>query len=48
MITGKKITRKKDNFNEENFIKITPKSITSGHTRYEDKENKHFYCGFVN
>ena len=42
MNTGKKTTRKKDKFEEENFIKITPKSITSGHTRYEDEENKNF------
>ena len=47
MNTGKKITRKKDKF-EEKFIKITPKSITSGHTRYEDDKNKHFKYGFVN
>ena len=43
MNTGKKITRTKDKFEEEKFIKITPKSITSGHTRYEDEENKQFY-----
>ena len=48
MNTTKKITRKKDKFEEEKFIKITPKSITSGHTRYEDEENKHFYYGFAN
>ena len=36
MNTGKKITRNKDKFEEEKFIKITPKSITSGPTRYED------------
>ena len=48
MNKGKKITRKKDNFEKEKFIKIKPKSITSDHTRYEDEENKHFYYGFVN
>ena len=48
MNLGKNITRKKDEFKEEKFIKITPKSIISGHTRYEDEENKHFYYGFVN
>ena len=48
MNTGKRITRKKDKFEEEKFIKIKPKSITSDHTRYEDKENKDFYYGFVN
>ena len=48
MNAGKKITRKKDKFEEEKFIKKSPKSITSGHTRYEDEENKHFYYGFVN
>ena len=47
MNTGKKITRKKDEIEEEKFIKITPSSITSGHTRYEDQENKHFYYVFV-
>ena len=47
MNTGKKITRTKDKFEEEKFIKITPKSITSGHTRYENEENKHSYYGFV-
>ena len=45
MNTEKKITRKKDEFEEE---KLTPKSINSGHTRYEDEENNHFYYGFVN
>ena len=44
--TGKKITRKKDKFEEVKYIKITPKSITCAHTRYEDEENKHFYYGF--
>ena len=44
----KKITKKKDKFEDEKFIKIKPKSITAYHTRYEDEENKHFYCGFVN
>ena len=49
MSTGKKITRMKDKFQEEEkFIKITPKSITSGHTRYEDEENIYFCYGFVN
>ena len=48
MNTGKKITRQKDNFEEEKFIKIKPKSITSDHTRYRNEESKHFFYGFVN
>ena len=48
MNTGKEITKKKDKFEDEKFIKIIPKSITAHHTRYEDEENKHFYFGFVN
>ena len=48
MNTGKRITRNKDKFEEEKFIKIKPKSITSDHTRYEDEENKHFYYVVVN
>ena len=42
------ITRKKDRFEEEKFVKIKPKQITSEHTRYEDEENKQYYYGFVN
>ena len=48
MITGKKITKKKDKFEDEKFIKIKPKSITLDHTRREDEENKQFYYGFLN
>ena len=48
MNTGKKITRKKDKFEEEQFMKIIPKTITPGHTRYEDEENKHVFYGFLN
>ena len=51
MHTGQKVTRKKDKFDkteEEKFIKIKPKQITSEHTRYEDEENKQYYYGFVN
>ena len=44
----KENNKKEDKFEEEKFIKVTPKSITSGHTRYKDEENKHFYYGFVN
>ena len=48
MHTGQKIDRKEDKFEEEKFIKIKPKSITSEHTRFEDEENKQLYYGFVN
>ena len=48
MNTGKKITRKKDQFEEEKSKKIKPKSITSDHTRYDDEEIKRFDYGFVN
>ena len=48
MHTGQKVTRKKDNFDDEKFIKITPKEITSTLTRYEDEDNNQFYYGFVN
>ena len=48
MHTGQKVTRKKDKFDDEKFIKITPKEITSTLTRYEDKDNNQFYYGFVN
>ena len=33
MHTGQKTTRKKDKFDDEKFIKITPKQIISTHTR---------------
>ena len=48
MHTGQKVTRKKDKFDDEKFIKITPKQIISTHTRYEDEDNNQFYCGFIN
>ena len=48
MHTGQKVTRKKDKFEDEKFIKITPKQITSTHTRNEDEDNQQFYYGFVN
>ena len=48
MHRGKKVTRKKDIFDDEKFIKITPKQIISTHTRYEDEDNQQFYYGFVN
>ena len=48
MHTGQKVTRKKNKFDEEKFIKITPKEITSTLTRYEDEDNNQFYYGFVN
>ena len=39
---------KKEKFEEEKFIRIKPKQITSQRTRYEDEENKHYCYGFVN
>ena len=48
MHTGQKITKKKDNFDDEKFIKIKPKQIISEQTRYEDEDNKQYYYGFVN
>ena len=40
MHTGQKVTRKKEKFDDKNFIKIRPKQIISEHTRYEDEDNK--------
>ena len=48
MHTGQKVTRKKDKSEEEKFIRIKPKQITSQNTRYEDEENKQYYYGFGN
>ena len=48
MHTGQTVTRKKDKFEEEKFLKNKPKQITSEHTRYEDEENKQYYYDFVN
>ena len=48
MHTGQKVTKKKDKFDDEKFIKIKPKQIISERTRYEDKENQQYYYGFVN
>ena len=48
MHTGQKVTKKKDNFDDEKFIKIKPEQIISQRTRYEDKENQQYYYGFVN
>ena len=47
MHTGQKVTREKDNIDDEKFIKITPKQIISTHTRYEDEDNNQFYYGFI-
>ena len=47
MHPGQKVTRKKDKFDDEKFIK-KPKQITSSYTRYEDEDNQQFYYGFVN
>ena len=43
-----KVTKKKDKFDYEKFIKIKPKQIKSEQTRYEDEDNKQYYYGFVN
>ena len=48
MHTRQKVTRKKDKFDDEKFIKITPKQIISRHTRYEDEDNNQFHYGFIN
>ena len=48
MHTGQKVTKKKDKFDDEKFIKIKPKQIISEQTRYEDEDNKQYYYGFVN
>ena len=48
MHTGQKVTKKKDKFDDEKFIKIKPEQIISERTRYEDKENHQYYYGFVN
>ena len=40
MRTGQKVTRKKDKFDDEKFIRIKPEQITSERTRYEDDYNK--------
>ena len=48
MHTGQKVTRKKDKFDDEKFIRIKPEQIISERTRYEDEDNKQNYYGFVN
>ena len=48
MHTGQKVTKKKDTFDDEKFIKNKPKQIISEQTRYEDEDNKHYYYGFEN
>ena len=48
MHTGQKVTRKRDKFDDEKFIRIKPEQIISERTRYEDEDNKQYYCGFVN
>ena len=42
MHTGQKVTRKKDKFEREKFIRINSKQITSQTTRFEDEENKQY------
>ena len=46
--TGQKVTKKKDKFDDEKFIKIKPKQIISEQKRYEDEDNKQYYYGFAN
>ena len=48
MHTGQKVTRKKDKFDDEKFIRIKPEQIISERTRYDDEDNKQYYYGFVN
>ena len=48
MHTGQKVTRKKDKFDDEKFIRIKPEQKISEHTRYEDEDKKQYYYGFVN
>ena len=48
MHTGQKVTKKKDKFDDEKFIRIKPEQIISERTRYEDEDNKQYYYGFVN
>ena len=48
MHTGQKVTKKKDKFDDEKFIKIKPEQIISERTRYKDEDNKQYYYGFVN
>ena len=48
MHTGQKVTRKKDKFDDEKFIRIKPEQIISDGKRYEDEKNKQYYYGFVN
>ena len=48
MHTGQKVTRKKDKFDDEKFVRIKPEQIISERTRYEDEDDKQNYYGFVN
>ena len=48
MHTGQKVTRKKEKFDDEKFIRTKPEQIISERTRYEDEDNKQYYYGFVN
>ena len=48
MHTGQKVTRKKDKFDDEKFIRIKPEQIISERTQYEDEDNKQYYYGVVN
>ena len=43
MHTGQKVTRKKDQFYDEKFIRIKPEQIISERTRYEYEDSKQ-YC----
>ena len=48
MHTGQKVTKKKDKFDDEKFIKIKSKQIISEQKRYENEDNKQYFYGFVN
>ena len=48
MHTGQKVTRNKDKFDDEKFIRIKPEQIISERTRYEDEDTKQYYYGFLN
>ena len=48
MHTGQKVTRNKDKFDDEKFMRIKPEQIISECTRYEDEDNKQYYYGFLN
>ena len=48
MHTGQKVTRKKDKFDDEKYMKIKPKQKISEQKWYEGEDNKQYYYGCVN